>query len=101
VDEDCDISAKTSRFGQVVAAVPLVGPVRSAADPDLNKTAYARASQGRSVGLIGAAVAQASSSTATAFGFFGAVVRLYDSFLARGVDIELPKNTPVLLRIDQ
>jgi hypothetical protein len=101
VGADGNITANTSRVGQVLATASLVGPVASAADPDVNKTAFARARQGQSVGLVGAGIAQASSSTATAFGFFGAAVRLYSSFLAHGVDIELPQNTPVILRIEQ
>lgn len=101
VDGDGDITAKNSRVGQVLAVMSLVGPVISSADPSVNKTVFARAGQGRSLGLIGSGAAQASASTATAFAFFGAAAKIYDSFLAHGSEIELPKNTPLLLRINR
>lgn len=101
VDGDGGITAKNSRVGQALAVTSLIGPVISSADPSVNKTAFARAGQGRAVGLIGGGVAQASSSTATGLAFFGAAVRIYDSFLAHGTEIDLPKNTPVLLRVNE
>lgn len=100
VGSDGDITAKNSRVGQVLAVTSLVGPVISSTDPSVNKTAFARAGQGRAVGLIGSGTAQASSSTATGIAFFGAAVKIYDSFLAHGAEIELPRNTPVVLRIN-
>lgn len=102
VDQEGDIDAKNSRVAQVLALTSLAGPLVAATDSGANKTAFDRAGLGVSgFGLIGAGAAQASSSTATSFGFFGAAMRIYDAFLAHGAEIELPKNTPVLLRIDQ
>ncbi len=101
VDGDGDITAKNSRVGQALAVASLAGPALSTADPSVNKTAFARAGQGRAAGLIGSGVAQASSSTATGIAYFGAAMKIYDAFLAHGDEIELPKNTPVLLRINQ
>ncbi|WP_321476976.1 hypothetical protein [uncultured Paludibaculum sp.] len=101
IDGEGDITAKNSVVGRILAVTSLVGPVTSSADPSLNKTVFSRAGQGRSFGLIGAGAAQASSSTATGFGFFGAAMKIYDAFLAHGAEIELPKNTPVLLRLSE
>ena len=101
VDGDGDITTRNSRIGQALAVASLVGPAISTADPSVNKTAFARAGQGRAVGLIGSGVAQASSSTATGIAYFGAAMKIYDAFLAHGNEIELPVNTPVLLRINQ
>jgi hypothetical protein len=101
VDEEGGITAKNSRVGQALAVTSLIGPGISSADPSVNKTAFARAGQGLSAGLIGGGAAQASASTATGFAFFGAAIKIYDSFLAHGADIDLPKNTPVLLRINE
>ncbi len=99
VDKNGCITARNSRTGQFLAFASLVGPSMGAADPSSNKTAFARAGQGQDFGLIGMGAAQASSSTATGIGFAGAAIRIYDRIFAHGAEIELPKNTPVLLRI--
>jgi hypothetical protein len=51
--------------------------------------------------LLGAGAAQASATTAIAFGYFGGAMNLYDAFFARGSNVELPVNTPVFLRLDE
>jgi hypothetical protein len=51
--------------------------------------------------LLGAGAAQASATTAIGFGYFGAAMNIYDAFLARGSNVQLPVNTPVLLRLDE
>jgi hypothetical protein len=51
--------------------------------------------------MIGAGGAQASAATATGFGYFGAAVKIYDPFLAKGSNVELPANTPIYLRVDE
>lgn len=102
IDQEGDISAKNSRVAQAFAVTSLAGPIASIANSSTNKTVFDRAGQGASgFGLIGAGVAQTSSSTAAGFGMFGAAMRIYDAFLAHGAEIELPKNTPILLRLDQ
>lgn len=102
VDPEGKISAKNSRVAQVLAVTSLVGPSIATVGSNVNKTALARAGDGAGgFGLIGAGAAQSSSSAATGFAFFGAATKIYDAFLAHGAEIELPKNTPILLRIDQ
>jgi hypothetical protein len=51
--------------------------------------------------LLGAGAAQASATTAIGFGYFGAAMNIYDGFFARGSNVDLPVNTPVLLRMDE
>ncbi|MBN9660505.1 MAG: hypothetical protein J0H49_20115 [Acidobacteria bacterium] len=99
VGEDGRITARNSRAGQLLAFASLVGPSMGAAAPGSNKTVFARAGQGQDLGLVGIGAAQTSSSTATGIGFSAAALRIYDRIFAHGAEIELPENTPLLLRI--
>ena len=102
VGEEGDIKATTSLFTQLRAPVSLIGPSRALADSTVNKTAWSRAGEGhKGFGLIGAGAAQASAATATGFGYFGAAMKLYNAFLAKGSNVELPVNTPILLRVNE
>src|SRR5580704_4718317 len=102
VGEEGDVKATTSLFTQLRAPVSLIGPSRALTDSTINKTAWSRAGEGhKGFGLIGASAAQASAATATGFGYFGAAIRIYDAFLAKGSNVELPVNTPILLRVNE
>jgi hypothetical protein len=102
VGQEGHVKATTSTFSRLRAPVSLIGPSRGVADPTVDKTAWARAGQGsKGFGLLGAGAAQASATTAIGFGYFGGAMNVYDAFFARGSDVELPVNTPVLLRIDE
>jgi hypothetical protein len=84
------------------APLSLVGPSRAIADTSLDKTAWARAGEGnKGFGLLGAGAAQASAATAIGFGYFGGAVKIYDAFFAKGSNVELPINTPLILRIEK
>jgi hypothetical protein len=97
-----NVRATTSLVSRLRAPVSLIGPSRAVADSSLDKTAWSRAGEGRSgFGLLGAGAAQASATTAIGFGYFGAAVKIYDAFLAKGSNVDLPVNTPVFLRIDE
>ena len=101
VGQEGNVRATTSLFSRLRAPVSLIGPSRAVADSSLDKTAWSRAGEGRKgFGLLGAGAAQASATTAIGFGYFGAAMNIYDAFLAKGSNVELPVNTPVLLRID-
>jgi len=102
VGQEGDIAATTSRFAQLRAPLSLIGPSRAVADSTVNKTGWSRATEGnRGFGLLGAGAAQASAATATGFGYFGAAVRIYAAFLAKGSDVELPAGTPIFLRLNE
>src|SRR6267154_2597781 len=102
VGQEGDLKATTSRLAQLRAPVSLIGPSRALSDPSVNKTAWSRAGEGnRGFGLLGAGAAQASAATATGFGYFGAAMKMYDAFLAKGSNVELPVNTPILLRVNE
>jgi hypothetical protein len=102
VGEEGDIKATTSLFTQLRAPLSLIGPSRAAADSTVNKTAWSRAGEGhKGFGLLGAGAAQASAGAATGFGYFGAAMMIYDAFVAKGSNVELPVNTPVFLRVDE
>src|SRR5580692_5419793 len=102
VGQEGHVKATTSTFSRLRAPVSLIGPSRAVADTSVDKTAWARAGEGnKGFGLLGAGAAQASATTAIGFGYFGAAMNIYDAFLARGSNVELPVNTPVLLRIDE
>ena len=97
-----DVKATTSTFSRLRAPISLIGPSRAVADITVDKTAWSRAGEGnKGFGLLGAGAAQASATTAIGFGYFGGAVNIYDAFLARGSNVELPVNTPVLLRVDE
>jgi len=100
VDQEGHVKATTSTFSRLRAPVSLIGPSRAVADTSVDKTAWARAGEGnKGFGLLGAGAAQASATTAIGFGYFGGAMNVYDAFFARGSNVELPVNTPVLLRI--
>ena len=102
VGEEGNVRATTSLFSRLRAPVSLIGPSRAVADSTVDKTAWSRAGAGgKGFGLLGAGAAQASASTAIGFGYFGAAMRIYDAFLAKGSNVDLPVNTPVLLRINE
>src|SRR6267142_3970461 len=102
VGQEGHVKATTSTLSRLRAPVSLIGPSRAVADTSVDKTAWARAGQGsKGFGLLGAGAAQASATTAIGFGYFGGAINVYDAFLARGSNVELPVNTPVFLRIDE
>ena len=101
IGQEGDIKATTSLFTQLRAPLSLIGPSRAIADPTVDKTAWSRAGEGyKGFGLLGAGVAQASVGTATGLGYFGAAMKVYDAFIARGSNVELPVNTPIFLRVN-
>jgi hypothetical protein len=101
VGQEGNLRATTSLFSRLRAPVSLIGPSRAVADSSVDKTAWSRAGEGRNgFGLLGAGAAQASAATAIGFGYFGAAVRIYDAFLAKGSNVDLPVNTPVLLDLN-
>jgi hypothetical protein len=102
VGKEGDIKTTTSLFTRLRAPVALIGPSRAAADSTVNKTAWSRAGEGRNgFGLLGAGAAQASAGTAIGFGYFGAAMKIYNAFLAKGSSVELPANTPILLLVNE
>src|ERR1700730_14961873 len=101
VGEEGEIRATTSTFARLLAPVSLIGPSRAVADSTVQKTAWSRSGEGRKgFGLLGAGAAQASVGTAIGFGYFGAAKRLGDAFITKGSNVELPVNTPILVRLD-
>lgn len=102
VGQEGNVRATTSLFSRLRAPLSLIGPSRAVADSTVDKTAWSRAGEGsKGFGLLGAGTAQASATTAIGFGYFGGAVKIYDAFLAKGSNVDLPVNTPVLLRIDE
>ena len=102
VGQEGNVRAATSLFSRLRAPVSLIGPSRAVADMSVDKTAWSRAGEGsKGFGLLGAGAAQASAATAIGFGYFGGAVKMYDAFLAKGSNVDLPVNTPILLRIDE
>src|ERR1700730_14274573 len=101
VGREGEIKATTSTFARLLAPVSLVGPSRAVADTTLQKTAWSRSGEGRKgFGLLGAGAAQASVGAAIGFGYFGAAKKLCDAFITKGSNVELPVNTPILVRLD-
>jgi hypothetical protein len=101
VGNEGEIKATTSALARILAPASLIGPSRALADTTLQKTAWSRSGEGRKgFGLLGAGAAQASVGTAIGFGYFGAAKRLCDAFITKGSNVELPVNTPILLRLD-
>jgi len=102
VGQEGNVKATTSLFSRLRAPVSLIGPSRAVADSSVDKTAWSRAGEGRNgFGMLGAGAAQASAATAIGFGYFGGAVKIYDAFLAKGSNVDLPVNTPVLLRLNE
>jgi len=101
IGKEGEIKATTSTFARLLAPASLIGPSRGVADMTTQKTAWSRSGEGRKgFGLLGAGAAQASASTAIGFGYFGAAKRLCDAFITKGSNVELPVNTPIVLRLD-
>jgi hypothetical protein len=102
IGEEGDVKATTSLFTQLRAPLSLISPSRALSDSTVNKTAWSRAGEGhKGFGLVGAGAVQASAATATGFGYFGAAMKIYNAFLAKGSNVELPANTPILLRVSE
>src|SRR3984893_16752832 len=102
IGEEGGVKATTSLFTQLRAPIAFIGPSRALADSTVNKTAWSRAGEGhKGFGLLGAGAAQASAATATGFGYFGAAMKFYNAVLAKGSNVELPANTPILLRVNE
>jgi hypothetical protein len=101
VGKEGELHATTSNFARILAPVSLIGPSRAVADSTVQKTAWSRSGEGRKgFGLLGAGAAQASVGTAIGFGYYGAAKRLCDAFITKGSNVELPVNTPILVRLD-
>jgi hypothetical protein len=102
IGQEGDLKATTSLFTQLRAPLSLIGPSRAVTDSTVDKTAWSRAGEGnKGFGMVGAGAAQASAAAATGFGYFGAAAKIYDAFLAKGSNVELPANTPIYLRVDE
>jgi hypothetical protein len=98
ISQEGDIKATTSLLTQLRAPLSLIGPSTALTD----SAAWSRAGNGnRGFGLFGAGAAQASAATAVGFGYYGAAIRIYGAFIARGSNVELPTNTPILLRVNE
>jgi len=101
IGKEGEIKATTSTFARLLAPASLIGPSRGVADMATQKTAWSRSGEGRKgFGLLGAGAAQASAGTAIGIGYFGAAKRLCEAFITRGSNVELPVNTPIVLRLD-
>jgi hypothetical protein len=102
IGQEGDLRATTSIFTQLRAPLALISPSRAVTDSTVDKTAWSRAGEGnKGFGMVGAGAAQASAATAAGFGYFGAAMKIYDAFLAKGSNVELPANTPIYLRVDE
>lgn len=102
IGQEGEIKATTSIFTQLRAPLSLIGPSRAMNDSRIDKTAWSRAGEGnKGFGMVGAGAAQASAATATGFGYFGAALKIYDAFVAKGSNVELPANTTIYLRVDE
>jgi hypothetical protein len=100
VTSEGQVKATTSRVKQVWALIPVIGPSYRLTDLSQEKTVWTRQGDGRKgFGLVGAAAAQASAGAAVGFAYFGAARGLFAAFLAKGRDVVLPANTPLLLRL--
>ena len=98
IGQEGDIKATTSILTQLRAPLSLIGPSTALTD----STAWSRAGNGdKGFGLLGAGAAQASAVTAVGFGYYGAAMQIYKAFIAKGSNVELPSNTPILLRMNE
>lgn len=101
VDKEGSLKATSSRLQQITAPLSFIGPSRALNDTSKIKTAYQRSGEGRKgFGLLGSGAAQASASTAIGLGYFGAAKHIYNSFIAKGSDVDLPVNTALLLKLE-
>ena len=98
IGQEGDIKATTSILTQLRAPLSLIGPSTALTD----STAWSRAGNGdKGFGLLGAGAAQVSAVTAVGFGYYGAAMQIYKAFIAKGSNVELPSNTPILLRMNE
>ncbi len=98
IGQEGDIKATASLLTQLRAPLSLISPSTSLTD----STAWSRTGNGdKGFGLLGAGAAQASAATAAGFGYYGAAIQIYKAFIAKGSNVELPTNTPILLRVNE
>jgi hypothetical protein len=102
VGEEGDLKGTTSRMDQLSAPLSFMSPAMATADPSLNKNALSRGTAGfGGFGLLGAGAAQASAGTATGFGYLGAAKQTYEAFIGKGLNVDLPVNTQILMNVDE
>ena len=102
VDPEGQMSTSSSKLGMAGAGLKVISPARSAADPTVEKTVFARASAGMSgFGALGSVAAQVSPATATGFGAYGAAKAIYWNFIGPGKNVVLPVGTRVLMRLER
>lgn len=102
VDSEGRLRANTSRLEQGIALTSVISPSTGLADRSLEKTAFERGGEGQSgFGFLGSGAAQASVNTAIGFGYYGAAKAIYAAFIAKGSDVALSANTPLVLRMDE
>jgi hypothetical protein len=98
IGQEGDIKATTSLLTQLRAPLSLISPSTSLTD----STAWSRAGNGdKGFGLLGAGAAQTSAVTAAGFGYYGAAMQIYKAFIAKGSNVDLPANTPIVLRVNE
>lgn len=98
IGQEGDIKATTSLLTQLRAPLSFISPSTSLTD----STAWTRAGEGdKGFGLLGAGAAQTSAATAAGFGYYGAAMQIYKVFIAKGSNVDLPTNTPILLRVSE
>jgi hypothetical protein len=51
------------------------------------------------MGFVGSGAAQASAGAAIGLGYYGAAKKLYAAFIAKGSNVSLPVNTPIVLQV--
>ena len=102
VDSEGRVRSNTSRIEQGIALASVISPSTGVADRSLEKTAFERGGEGQSgFGFLGSGAAQASVNTAIGFGYYGAAKAIFGAFIAKGSDVALRANTPLVLRLDQ
>ena len=100
VTREGELKATMSKLKQLRALIPLIGPSRHVADPSLDKTVWTRQGDGqKGFGLFGAGAAQSSAGAAIGLAYFGAAKAILAAFLAKGENVVLPANTPLLVRL--
>ena len=98
IGQEGDIKATTSLLTQLRAPLSLISPSAALLT---RQRGHEREMVSRGFGLFGAGAAQASAATAAGFGYYGAAMQIYKAFIAKGSNVELPINTPILLRVNE
>jgi hypothetical protein len=111
VDSEGGVQAKESKTRFLEAAAAVLVARRAGDNDPIRNSSHQVIGQSQNVagrtigggfgfGLLGIGIAQSSRWVGAAFGYYGMAWALYSTVIARGSEVEFPKNAMIDIRFD-